>query len=166
MSSAPAYKKLQTISIRKKAETTTEEHTPSPVAAGTSPRSSATVNSEKAFEENELHYQWYRFAAALPKEKSAIAGRMKNMRPRLQAGWHIDVPIENEQVKIYMEEMAPEILTYLRNNLDNGKITLSFHVMEKQEQTRAYSRREQLAAMLKKSPELALLRKELELELA
>lgn len=163
-SSGPAYKKLQTISIRKKAGPAAEEHTPYPAVAA-SQENPVTVNNEKAFEENELHYQWYRFAAALPKEKSAIAGRMKNMRPQLQAGWHIDVAIENDMVKIYMEEMAPEILAYLRKNLDNGKITLSFHVMEKQEQTRAYSRKEQLAAMLKKSPELELLRKELELEL-
>ncbi|HRF86276.1 MAG TPA: DNA polymerase III subunit gamma/tau [Alloprevotella sp.] len=165
VSSGPAYKKLQTISIRKKAETTTEEEHTQPPVSGASPENPVTANNEKAFEENELHYQWYRFAAALPKEKSAIAGRMKNMRPHLQAGWHIDVAIENDQVKIYMEEMAPEILAYLRKHLDNGKITLSFHVMEKQEQTRAYSRKEQLAAMLKKSPELVLLRKELELEL-
>ena len=80
--------------------------------------------------------------------------------------WRVDIPVENQQVINYMEQLRNEITHHLRMQLHNGKITLNFRLIEAKEQKRAYSRREQYALMLKKNPELAELAKILKLELA
>lgn len=121
---------------------------------------------EKAFDERELHHCWNCFAAELPREQVAMAGRMRNMKPKLLDGCQVEVSVENQQVLAYMSELQGEIEEYLREHLDNGKISLRFRLMELKEQPRAYSAKEQLAAMLQKHPELVALRSQLGLELA
>ena len=119
------------------------------------------------FEEKDLSYQWYRYAMALPKEESATAGRMKNMRPVLKEGYHVEVPVENKQVLEYMNTLRPDILHHLQTKLNNGQVTLEFRLLEvEEEKTRVYSPRERYAAMLKKNPYLCELREILGLELA
>ena len=119
------------------------------------------------FEEKDLNYQWYRYAMALPQEETAIAGRMKNMRPVLNTGYHIEVPVENKLVMDDMNRRRESILKFLQLELRNRKITLEFRLLEvKEEQQRAYSPRERYAAMLKKNKYLCELRESLGLELA
>lgn len=125
------------------------------------------IQTEEPFEWKDLSYQWYRFAMELPQEANAIAGRMKNMRPVLMDNYHIDVPVENEQVIHLMNSIADDLTYHLRKNLRNGKITLNFRLLlESESKKRVYTRQEQWEAMLAKSPGLMLLKKELQLELA
>ena len=128
---------------------------------------SQAVLGENAFEEKDLNYQWYKYAMSLPQEQTAVAGRMKNMRPILNPGYHIEVPVENKLVMDDMNEHRNSILKFLQTHLGNGKITLDFRLLEvKEEQNRAYSPRERYAAMLKKNQYLGELRETLGLELA
>ncbi len=154
------FKVPHTISIHKKAVT---ENTRQPDAQQTT---ACTIQEERTFTPNELSYQWLRFATALPQEQRAMAERMKNITPVMAEDWRVDIPVENQQVINYMEQLRNEITHHLRMQLHNGKITLNFRLIEAKEQKRAYSRREQYALMLKKSPELAELAKILKLELA
>ena len=125
------------------------------------------VLGESYFEEKDLSYQWYRYAMSLPKEESATSGRMKNMRPILKEGFHVEVPVENKQVMEYMNTLHDDILRHLQTKLNNGKITLEFRLLEVQEEkSRVYSPRERYAAMLKKNQYLNELRECLGLELA
>lgn len=124
------------------------------------------ITEEKDFDKNALYYQWHRYAALLPREQSAVAGRMKNMEPIIGENWQVDVPVENAQVIGYMETLKDDLLHHLRTQLHNGKITLNFRLMERKEQKRAYGRKEQFAAMLKKSAELRELTEIFGLELA
>ena len=133
--------------------------------------STGTVNKsalgEEDFEEKDLSYQWYRYALTLPQEETAIAGRMKNMRPILQPGWHIEVPVENQLVIDEMNRRRGDILQHLQTHLNNRNITLEFRLLErKEEEQRAYTPRERYAKMLKKNPYLGELRELLGLELA
>ena len=125
------------------------------------------INEVKPFEWNDLSYQWYRFAMELPQEHSAIAGRMKNMRPQLMDNFVVDVPVENEQVLLLMNSIRDDLVCYLRMGLHNGKVDVNFRMIQAEEaKKRAYTRQEQFAAMLEKSPGLALLKTALNLELA
>lgn len=124
------------------------------------------ITEEKDFDKNALYYQWHRYAALLPREQSAVAGRMKNMEPIIGENWQIDVPVENAQVIGYMETLRDDLLQHLRTQLHNGKITLNFRLIERKEQKRAYGRKEQFAVMLKKSAELRELTEIFGLELA
>lgn len=125
------------------------------------------VSGNAPFEEKDLNYEWYRYAMALPQEQSAVAGRMRNMRPILGEGFHIDVPVENRQVMEYMNSLHDDIVRYLKEALHNSSITLEFRQLElKEEQSRAYSPRERYTAMLQKNKTLCALHESLGLELA
>ncbi len=123
------------------------------------------VYGDKDFEEKDITYHWLRFANLLPKEQSATAGRMKNMKPRLGENYTVEVAVENNMVLESMMQLKDELTTALRQGLDNGKVSIDLRLMEITEQRRAYSPREQFAEMLAKSPELSTLRDLLGLEL-
>ena len=125
------------------------------------------INEVQPFEWKDLSYQWYRFAMELPQEQNAIAGRMKNMRPQLMDNFVVEVPVENDQVLMLMNSIRDDLVCYLRMGLHNGKVDLRFRIIQAEEaKKRAYTRQEQLAAMLEKSPGLAVLKNTLNLELA
>ena len=125
------------------------------------------INEVQPFEWKDLSYQWYRFAMELPQEQNAIAGRMKNMRPQLMDNFVVEVPVENDQVLMLMNSIRDDLLCYLRMGLHNGKVDVRFRIIQAEEaKKRAYTRQEQLAAMLEKSPGLAVLKNTLNLELA
>lgn len=125
------------------------------------------INEVQPFEWKDLSYQWYRFAMELPQEQNAIAGRMKNMRPQLMDNFMVEVPVENDQVLMLMNSIRDDLVCYLRMGLHNGKVDVRFRIIQAEEaKKRAYTRQEQLAAMLEKSPGLAVLKNTLNLELA
>ena len=125
------------------------------------------INEVQPFEWKDLSYQWYRFAMELPQEQNAIAGRMKNMRPQLMDNSVVEVPVENDQVLMLMNSIRDDLVCYLRMGLHNGKVDVRFRIIQAEEaKKRAYTRQEQLAAMLEKSPGLAVLKNTLNLELA
>ena len=156
-------KKPMSLSIHAK---TVQQPSPTVVAKPVENKPALSIG-ECDFEEKDLNYQWYRYAMALPQEETAIAGRMKNMRPILNPGYRIEVPVENKLVMDDMNRRRESILKFLQLELRNRKITLEFRLLEmKEEQQRAYSPRERYAAMLKKSKCLCELRESLGLELA
>ena len=125
------------------------------------------VNEVQPFEWQDLSFQWYRFAMELPQEQSAIAGRMKNMRPQLLDNFVVEVPVENDQVLLLMNSIRDDLVCYLRMGLHNGKVDVRFRlILATEAKKRAYTRQEQFAAMLEKSPALAYLKTALNLELA
>ncbi|MDD6593478.1 MAG: DNA polymerase III subunit gamma/tau [Bacteroidales bacterium] len=125
------------------------------------------INEVQPFEWKDLSYQWYRFAMELPQEQNAIAGRMKNMRPQLMDNFVVEVPVENDQVLMLMNSIRDDLVCYLRMGLHNGKVDVRFRIIQAEEaKKRAYTRQEQLAAMLEKSPGLTILKNTLNLELA
>ena len=125
------------------------------------------INEVQPFEWKDLSYQWYRFAMELPQEQNAIAGRMKNMRPQLMDNFVVEVPVENDQVLLLMNSIRDDLVCYLRMGLHNGKVDVRFRIIQAEEaKKRAYTRQEQLAAMLEKSPGLTVLKNTLNLELA
>ena len=125
------------------------------------------INEVQPFEWKDLSYQWYRFAMELPQEQNAIAGRMKNMRPQLMDNFVVEVPVENDQVLMLMNSIRDDLVCYLRMGLHNGKVDVRFRIIQAEEaKKRAYTRQEQLAAMLEKSLGLAVLKNTLNLELA
>ena len=125
------------------------------------------ISEVQPFEWKDLSYQWYRFAMELPQEQNAIAGRMKNMRPQLMDNFVVEVPVENDQVLMLMNSIRDDLVCYLRMGLHNGKVDVRFRIIQAEEaKKRAYTRQEQLAAMLEKSPGLTVLKNTLNLELA
>ena len=95
-----------------------------------------------------------------------MAGRMRSMKPVLLDDFVVEVKVENALVEGYMREKQIDLMNYLRTNLRNDFITLRFELLQADEEQRPVSRVEMLGDMLKNYPALAMLHKELDLELA
>lgn len=113
-----------------------------------------------------LQYYWHRYANQLPREDSAIAGRMRNMNPKLLSNYEVEVMVENNMVEQYMRSKQIDLMNYLRTNLRNDYIILRFTQAQEDGQQRTFSRLEQFNELLSRSAALAMLKKELSLELA
>lgn len=144
-----------TNTVQSVTQTTNPPHGSSPIS----------FRLEYPFTVDQLTYYWYSFAQNLPKEQTAMAGRMKSMKPQISENWLIEVEVENEMVEQYMHELQIPLMNYLRTNLRNDAITLKFHITANNV-TRAFSRTEQFKEMLEECTALATLKEKLNLELA
>ena len=119
------------------------------------------------FNEKDLDYYWREFAARLPKEETANAGRMMNIQPHLLSDKKtFEVVVDNELAQKYMQQLAPQIEAHLRQQLHNRQIRMTTRVSEANENIRAYSHVERFQMMSKKNPDLLKLKEAFGLELS
>ena len=116
--------------------------------------------------EEQLVFYWHEFANLLPREETAIAKRMKIMQPKLTDGDHFEVTVNNEQVKVFMMQMAPKIENHMQNRLQHRNLTMTVRVAEAETVTKVYTKGEQFQNMAKKNPNLLKLKEAFGLELA
>lgn len=121
---------------------------------------------QKHFEQADLTREWLLFAASLPREQAATAGRLKNISPKLEGESRVRAYVESESVLNDMKDIRPQLLAFLKKELDNGSVDIQFEVNEHEKPRRAFSQSEQLAAMLKKSKAFARLHQTLGLKLS
>lgn len=121
---------------------------------------------QKHFEQADLTREWLLFAASLPREQAATAGRLKNISPKLEGQSRVRAYVESESVLNDMKDIRPQLLAFLKKELDNGSVDIQFEVNEHEKPRRAFSQSEQLAAMLKKSKAFARLHQTLGLKLS
>lgn len=115
--------------------------------------------------EKDICFYWHEFINLLPQEETATAQRMKLMRPKLLKDETFEVVVDNEQVKLYMERIAPRVESHLRKQLHNRKIAMTVRIAEQTDATRIYSKPQQLQAMTQKNPALQKLTEVFGLEL-
>ena len=147
-------------------ETSSQQLPASVVADSSENYSSSAAKLSTPFTLDTLQYYWHRYANQLPREDSAIAGRMRNMNPKLLPNYEVEVMVENNMVEQYMRSKQIDLMNYLRTNLRNDYIILRFTQAQEEGQQRTFSRLEQLNELLSRSAALAMLKKELSLELA
>lgn len=170
---------LNTISIRSVItgiSTATPQTTPQQNTAEKDSRQTTLHQQSKArqdnklchpFDDDRLTYYWFRFAQQLPPEQRALCGRMKGMQPHVDTQtWQVNVMVENEMVEQYMHNVQITLCNYLRTQLRNDYIKLIFEIVPDNAPKRPFSRLEKFKDMMKRHPDLDLLRKELDLELA
>ena len=154
------------ISIRRPQAPQTEKAVPAAQATAAIPQADANWE-DYIFNEKDLNYYWREFAARLPKEEAANAGRMMNMQPQLlKDGVTFEVAVDNDIVQKYMQQLAPHIETHLRTQLHNRKIRMTVRVSAPNENIRAYSHVERFQMMSQKNPKLLKLKEALGLELS
>lgn len=154
------------ISIRWSQAPQTEKAAPAAQATAAIPQADANWE-DYIFNEKDLNYYWREFAARLPKEEAANAGRMMNMQPQLlKDGVTFEVAVDNDIVQKYMQQLAPHIETHLRTQLHNRKIRMTVRVSAPNENIRAYSHVERFQMMSQKNPKLLKLKEALGLELS
>lgn len=109
---------------------------------------------------------WKQFASTLPKEESAMAGRLLNIRPRLNENHTVTIGVDNRMVASDITGMRTRIEAYLRQQLQNRHLTLNVVLEESQTTHRIYSRVEQFQILEKRNPALKKLKEALDLDLS
>lgn len=162
----PTLKKGQlSVSIRQPQSTIPEQGKVSAQPTSSS-NQKPSVQEDYIFNENDIRYYWMEFANQLPIEENAMAGRMKNMRPKLlDDDTTFEIIVENELVGKSMQTIAQRIVTHMRTQLHNSKITMAIRVMQENDAKRAYGRVEQFQMMSQKNPALLKLKEIFGLEL-
>ncbi|MEG2150137.1 MAG: DNA polymerase III subunit gamma/tau [Bacteroidaceae bacterium] len=125
-----------------------------------------SIAENKSFDEETLNYHWKQYAASLPPEDNAMAGRMMNMSVRLLNETDFEAVVDNEAVEKYMREMVSPIQSYLRDNLHNRNIKMRVRISAPTENIKAYGRVERFQMMSDKNPVLLKLKNVFGLELS
>jgi DNA polymerase-3 subunit gamma/tau len=123
-----------------------------------------TVTEVHPFDNNELCIQWRRFLNFLPREYASNAGRLKNIEPKLVKEWTAHIVFESQPVADCFLEVKNQMLNYLRENLRNAKVELTFEVDTRIVPSRVKTPRERWAELVQKNPMVQRLKKELRLE--
>ena len=108
---------------------------------------------------------WKQYAAALPKEQAAMAGRLMNIRPMLD-GLTVKVGVDNRMVATELSAMGPHIEAYLQQQLQNRMLSLNIAVDEVHTTRKIYSRVEQYQILERQNPTLRKLKEALDLDLS
>ena len=156
--------KRPSFSIRGKAED-------SQLATNSNATTAATMTTAAPLEdlpvsEDGVRICWKQFASMLPKEQAAMAGRLMNIRPVLNADLSITVGIDNHMVASDVSTMRHQIEEFLRQQLQNRRLTLNVVIEEVQTARRIYSRVEQYQILEKRNPAVRKLKEALDLDLS
>lgn len=130
----------------------------------TEPEQQATTQN-MAFSEQELMIQWKVMCNRMPKEKTGLAQRMKNLSPRITTFPNAEVVIDNDILLKQLQENKQSILTEMRRLLKNAQLNINLRLAEAEEVTKIYSKREIFEMLKKENPQLAKLCQCLKLEL-
>lgn len=115
--------------------------------------------------EDGLRICWKQFAATLSKEETAMAGRIMNIRPSLTGDASFSVGIDNKIVAQELRTMQPRIEAYLRQQMQNSRISMQVVLEEAQKVHHIYSRVEQYQQLEQRNQALKKLKELFELDL-
>ena len=119
-----------------------------------------------AVSEDGVRICWKQYASTLPKEHSALAGRLQIIRPALNDDLTITVTTDNRMVASDILGMRRQIEDYLRQQLQNRKLTINVVVEETKTVHHIYSRVEQFQILEQRNPALRKLKEALDLDLS
>ncbi len=162
----------RTVSTRKPQSLSLRGHTNPPAAtqAATATPMPTTAKKPAAVEElpiseEGLRICWKQFASTLPKEDSAMAGRLMNIRPNLGEGTQFTITLDNKLVEQELRNMKPRIEAYLRQQMQNSTISMEIVLDATQGIHRIYSRVEQFQMMEQRNNALTRLKEAFDLDL-
>ena len=124
-----------------------------------------TEQKELPISEEGLRICWKQFATSLPKEESAMAGRLMNIRPSLNDDNSFTITIDNKLIAQEIHSMQSRIESHLRQQMQNSHITMRITIEETFTSHRIYSRVEQYQELERRNPSLKLLKELLNLDL-
>ena len=142
-----------------------EEKPKSQAASVNASTSQPVITEDLPVAEDGLRICWKQFATELPKEESAMSGRMMNLRPYLASDTEFTITIDNKLVAQELHTIKPRIENYLRQQMQNSRITMRIILDETQTSHRIYSRVEQYQMLEKRNPSLKKLKELLDLDL-
>jgi len=122
-------------------------------------------NGTNLFTEKELIAAWESYAAAL-KEEVLLKNTMSLYPPRMLNDVVFEVEVNTELNKQYLTDNSLSILSYLREKLQNGDITMTIRIAEGNAIKKPLTSREIFDEMVQQNPALQKLSDEFGLELS
>ena len=121
---------------------------------------------DKPFSEEDMQAAWRTFAASLPREDIATAGRMNALLPHLEEdGVTFSVSVANNLIESDLRKKKSAIEAYMRKELQNSRVTMEIIVSEAAVSARLLTPRQQYEEMVKENPNLQLLMSTCDLDL-
>lgn len=125
----------------------------------------ASPPGNNLFTEEELRAVWNEYMQNLKKEK-LLKNTMSLYLPKMVGDVLFEVEVNSEINKQYLTDNSNAILTYLREKLQNGDITMTIKIAEGNAIKKALTSREIFDEMAQKNPSLHKLSDEFGLELS
>ena len=123
------------------------------------------IVNDRPIDVSMLQTAWHQFINTLPHDETALALRMRNMNPTLKDANTIGIKVNNNQVADMLKVKEGEIVAFLRQHLQHSDIRMEYTIAEMEEIQRSFSKPELYKHFVEQQPALALLARELKLEL-
>lgn len=122
-------------------------------------------NGSNLFTEKELVSAWKTYASNLNEEK-LLQNTMNLYHPKMLSDTVFEVEVNTELNKQYLTDNSLSILSFLREKLQNGDVTMTIKIAEGNAIKKASTSREIFDEMVKENPSLQKLSDEFGLELS
>lgn len=123
------------------------------------------ISGSRLFNEEELVTAWNEYARNLTEEK-LLKNTMSLYLPRMIGEGMFEVEVNTDLNRQYLTDNSPSILSFLREKLDNGEITMTIRIAEDNAIKKALTSREIFDEMTQQNPALQKLSDEFGLELS
>lgn len=125
-----------------------------------------TVLPEDVFTESALQTAWTTYVKTLENRgKKLLASNLSTSLPKLIDKSIISLEVPNDTMKQEIIRDQRGLLEFLKKELNNFHLSLTITVNEEEAQKYAFTPQEKFAKLLEKNPNLALLKKEFDLDL-
>ncbi|MEI8005170.1 MAG: DNA polymerase III subunit gamma/tau [Bacteroidota bacterium] len=135
--------------------------------AGTSEVLEDPASYDKAtpFTQEELNAAWKEYVAGLKTGIPHLYNSLVQFHPLLKEDFVIEITLENKLLETELSRIKGEMLGFLRNRLENGKLSLNTKVEENLRESKPYTDKEKFEKMVSKNPSLLKLKEGLDLEI-
>lgn len=122
---------------------------------------------EKAFTDKEVTSVWKQYLKKLKEEGSTgfFYNAMNSTKPSLVNNTEIHVLLKSATEEKEWKTQTPDLLAFLRDRLQNVRVSLVYDVKEEEANTKYYTNRDRFKRMVELNPKLIELKKRLDLEL-
>ena len=161
-----------TISVRSRVnEPTAASGQPTAMTSAAQPSAAVVAPVEAPVEDlpvsdDGVRICWKKFAATLPKEQNAMAGRLQILRPLLKENLVVEVPVDNRMVADDVRAIRPQLEEFLRRELQNSHISINVIIEEVKSARKILSRVEQYQTIEQHNPAVRKLKELLDLDLS
>jgi DNA polymerase-3 subunit gamma/tau len=156
--SKPAFQRPGSISITGSGVVNT------PVEQYVTPKTEVQIAQNKPYTIDELELSWRKFANTIP-EQGRITSFILNNRPIPISVNEFQISVSNILQEKELKKLQPEIITFLRTQLQNSSVSMSIKIMEETERNRGTSPEDRFRIMTEQNPALVTLRNGLNLEI-
>ncbi|MCZ4244621.1 DNA polymerase III subunit gamma/tau [Pedobacter punctiformis] len=138
------------------------------IANGEENKGPKTVTGEarEEFTYERLLEVWSNYAEKLKKEnKINLYTILNNFAPALKGKEHIVISVEGKAQEDFIQGESVDLMNYLRNNLNNFGVEISYQHAERAHEKRLYTSKERYDYLVNKNPKLEDLRRKFGLDL-